>query len=661
MTLATARVPLGGALLASFLEAIPDAIVGVIADGSIVMVNAQAETLFGYGREELIGQQLELLVPTSVRDHSQLQATFFLDPISRPMGLGMEIAARRHDGSEFPVEISLASIRLEDRLVVIAAVRDITERKRAEAKFRSLLEAAPDAIVGVNPDGLIALVNTQAEALFGYERKQLIGRPVELLVPGAANNIHSPSPNPGFRDPRTPSVEGWIPLPGRRADGSEFPAEVSLTSIETEEGLLVCAAIRDVSERVEAQHERDRMEAQLERDRLERQLHQSQRLESLGQLAGGVAHDFNNLLAAILNYVSFVDEEITAEIALRPSHEAARLSAVLEDVAQIGAAAERAARLTHQLLAFGRREIIKPEIIDFNAIVGEVDGLLRTTIGEHVELITRCATDLEHVLADRGQMEQVLLNLAVNARDAMPTGGTLIIDTENFIVDDAYAAQDPRLQAGPHVRLRVSDSGTGMDLDTIERAFEPFFSTKPKEKGSGLGLATVYGIVNQAGGMVDLESHVDTGTTVTILLPSVVSAPAQPDVPRSTSRRRHGGETILVVEDEDLVLDVASRILTRHGYRVIAARGGANALELIANHRGTIHLLLTDVVMPGLTGKQVAERVTALLPRIRVLYMSGYPESVITSQGVVQRGINLVSKPFVASNLLDHVRATLDA
>jgi PAS domain S-box-containing protein len=660
VTLAAPRVPLGGALFAAFLEAVPDAIVGVIADGSIVMVNAQTESLFGYSRDEMIGQQLELLVPASASDHSQLRATYFLDPIPRPMGLGMELAARRHDGGEFPVEISLASIEIEGRVLVIAAVRDITERKRAEAKFRSLLEAAPDAIVGVNPDGLIALVNTQAEALFGYERNQLIGKPVELLVPGAASNIHSPNPNPGFRDPRTRSVEAWIPLPGRRADGSEFPAEVSLTSIETEEGLLVCAAIRDVSERVEAQHERDRMEAQLERDRLERQLHQSQRLESLGQLAGGVAHDFNNLLAAILNYVTFVDEEITAEIALHPSREAARLTAVLEDVGQIGAAAERAARLTHQLLAFGRREIIKPEVIDFNAIVGEVDGLLRTTIGEHVELITRCARDLEHVLADRGQMEQVLLNLAVNARDAMPIGGTLIIATENFIVDEAHASRDPRLEAGPHVRLRVSDTGTGMDADTIERAFEPFFSTKPKEKGSGLGLATVYGIVNQAGGVVDLESDVDRGTTITILLPSVASAVAEPDESRSASRRSHGGETILVVEDEPLVLDVARRILTRHGYRVIAAHGGAEALELIGQHKGTIHLLLTDVVMPGLTGKQVAERVTELLPKIRVLYMSGYPESVITSQGVVQRGIHLVSKPFVASDLLDHVRATLD-
>jgi PAS domain S-box-containing protein len=661
VTLAASRTPSGGVLFATFLEALPDAIVAVVADGSILLVNSQAESLFGYARDELIGRPLEVLVPASVRDHAQLRATYFQAPVPRPMGLGMELSGRRKDDSEFPAEIALAWIEIDDRFLAIASVRDITERKRAEAKFRSLLEAAPDAIVGVNAGGLIALVNTQAEALFGYERNQLIGRPVELLVPGAALNIHSPNPDPGFRDPRTRPAEAWITLAGIRADGSEFPAEVSLSSIETEDGLLVCAAIRDVSERVEAQHDRDRMEAQLERDRLERQLHQSQRLESLGQLAGGVAHDFNNLLAAILNYVSFVDEEIAAEIALRPSHESARLSAVLEDVSQIGAAAERAARLTHQLLAFGRREVIKPEIIDFNAIVAEVEELLRTTIGEHVELITRCAADLGHVLADRGQMEQVLLNLAVNARDAMPTGGTLIIDTGNFTVDDAYAAVDPQLEAGPYVRLRVADNGSGMSRETIERAFEPFFSTKPKEKGSGLGLATVYGIVNQAGGMVDLESDLGTGTTITILLPAVASIIKQPDTPRQSTRRSHGGETILVVEDEDLVLDVATRILTRHGYRVLGARDGSEALELIQEHKGTIHLLLTDVVMPGLTGNQVAERVSELRPKIRVLYMSGYPESVITSQGVVQRGIHLVLKPFVATDLLDHVRATLDA
>jgi PAS domain S-box-containing protein len=348
VTLTASSAPTGGALFATFLEAVPGAIVGVVADGTILLMNSEADALFGYGRDELIGQPLEVLVPASARDHTQLSAMYVRAPAPRPMGLAMELSGRRRDSSEFPAEISLASIEVDGRLIVIAAVRDITERKRSEAKFRSLLEAAPDAIVGVSPDGLIALVNTQAEALFGYQRNQLIGRPVELLLPSAALNMHSPNPNPGFRDPRTRRDEAWMALAGRRGDGSEFPAEVSLSSIETEEGLMVCAAIRDVSERVEAQRERDRMEAQLERDRLERQLHQSQRLESLGQLAGGVAHDFNNLLAAILNYVSFVDEEITAEIALRPSHESVRLRGVLDDVTQIGAAAERAARLTHQ-------------------------------------------------------------------------------------------------------------------------------------------------------------------------------------------------------------------------------------------------------------------------------------------------------------------------
>ena len=302
-----------------------------------------------------------------------------------------------------------------------------------------------------------------------------------------------------------------------------------------------------------------------------------------------------------------------------------------------------------------------PRVIDFNAVVGEVEDLLRRTIGEHVELITHCAPNLDHVRADRGQMEQVLLNLAVNARDAMPAGGTLIIETGNLIVDAAQAALDPRLSAGPYVRLRVADSGTGMSPEIIERAFEPFFSTKPKERGTGLGLATVYGIVAQAGGVVDLTSEIGTGTAITILLPSVSSPVSVADAPRVVMRRRHGGETILVVEDEDLVLDVASRILTRNGYQVLAARGGAQALEMIRTHRGTIHLLLTDVVMPGLTGNEVAGMVTKVRPKIRVLYMSGYPELVIASQGVVQKGVRLVSKPFVAADLLDLVRSTLDA
>jgi PAS domain S-box-containing protein len=341
-----------GALFATFLERVPDAIVAVDREGSIVLVNLLAETLFGYQRQELIGQPVEMLVPSTVRDHSQQRIAYFRDPISRPMAAGIELSGRRKDGTEFPAEISLASINLDGETLVAAAVRDMTARRGADTKFRNLLDAAPDAIIGIDPQCLIAMVNTQAEGLFGHGRNQLIGRPVDMLIPGAAAHLRSPHRIRGFHDP-DPPPETWIMVDGRRADGSAFPAEVSLSSIETELGLLVCAAIRDVTERIEAQRERVRLETQRERDRLERQIHQSQRLESLGQLAGGIAHDFNNLLAAILNYVSFVSEEIGKEMEARRPEESARLHLMLSDVSQIGAAAERAARLTHSCLPLG--------------------------------------------------------------------------------------------------------------------------------------------------------------------------------------------------------------------------------------------------------------------------------------------------------------------
>jgi PAS domain S-box-containing protein len=645
-----------GAEFEAFLEVVPDAIIGIGKDGAILFSNSQAASLFGYRRDELRGRPVELLMPGSLRTMLSAQRTSAIrDPLSRLTQAVMEPAARRKDGSEFPAEIVLTSTQIAGRFTVTASVRDVSVRRRDMVKFRGVLEAADDAAVGVDRGGLIALVNPKAEELFGYTRSELIDHPVDMLVPQALPDAETQG-----RPHVNHELGVGTPLEGRRKDGSEFPVEISLSAIDTDAGPLVSAAIRDASDRSETRREQDRAEVQGERDLLESRLHQSHRLESLGQLAGGVAHDFNNLLAAILNYVSFVSEGITTELEIRPPDGRARLIGVLDDVGQIGAAAERAAGLTRQLLAFARRDVRNLEVLDLNGVVNKVETLLRRTLGEHVELITHVARDLKAVRADRGQIEQILLNLAVNARDAMPNGGTLCVDTENFTVDTAYAARHPTVDAGSYVRLCVTDTGTGMDRETVERAFEPFFTTKPKDKGTGLGLATVYGIVSQTGGLVELHSEIGVGSIVTMLLPTAASAVTEPEAARTVTRH-NADETLLIVEDEALVLDVATRILTQHGYRVLAARSGFEALELIDGYQGVIHLLLTDVVMPGATGKEVAESVSRERPEIRVLYMSGYPESVIASQGAVDQGIQLLSKPFKALDLLDHVRAVLDA
>jgi PAS domain S-box-containing protein len=546
------------------------------------------------------------------------------------------------------------------RPVVTIALRDVSERRRDHATFRGVVEGSDDAAVAVDRGGRIALVNAEAEELFGYAGTELIDQSVDMLVPQPSQSTSAPVGSCRVPGQASEPLGVGTPLEGRRKDGSEFPVEISLSALETRDGPLISAAIRDASDRTVTRREQDRAKIQRTRDLLETRLHQSHRLESLGQLAGGVAHDFNNLLAAILNYVTFVSEGIGAELETRPVDARVRLTAVLSDVAQIGVAAERAADLTHQLLSFARREVRNLEVLDINDIVGEVETLLRRTIGEHVALVTRGAPELKAVRADRGQIEQILLNLAVNARDAMPNGGTLSVATENFTVDEEYAALHPVVEAGSYVRLRVTDTGAGMDRETLDRAFEPFFSTKPKDKGTGLGLATVYGIVSQTAGLVEVNSVVGAGTSVTILLPTVVAAVTEPEPARQVTVHR-AGETVLVVEDEEPVLDVASRILTLHGYHVLVARSGAEAFAVLDGHPGSIDLLLTDVVMPGITGEEVAARVSELRPAIRVLYMSGYPESVVASQGVVDQGIRLMSKPFKALELLDHVRAVLDA
>jgi PAS domain S-box-containing protein len=766
--------PLEDRRFAGLLEAAPDAMVCVDRDGRIALANAQTERLFGYGRDELVGQPIEMLVPDEARDaHPRHRAGYVADPRPRPMGAGMELAGRRRDGTTFPAEISLSAIDTDQGILVSAAVRDatqrrlaaetaaqlasiiqsshdavigktldlvitswnpgaerlygyaaaemigrhigrlipvqerereagvlaavargervdqyqtqrvrkdgttvdvsltlspiadrtgaivgvatvardVTERQRADAKFRGLMEAAPDAMVCVDRDGRIALVNAQTERLFGYGRDELVGQPVEILVPDQVRDLH-----PGHRarymaDPRPRPMGADMQLAGRRRDGTTFPAEVSLSAMGTDEGILVTAVVRDVTERLESQAERERLRAQTERDKLERQLHQSQRLESLGQLAGGVAHDFNNLLGVISNYAAFAGEEA---VRLLPGGSG---QAVRDDIAQVQQAAARAAGLTHQLLAFARQEVIQPRALSVNDVVESVEQLLVRTLGEHVELITDLAGDLGPVLADPGQIEQVLVNLAVNARDGMPGGGKLTIQTTNTEIDETVA-DHAELSPGRYVAVKVSDTGTGIPKDVLDRVFEPFFTTKPKGEGSGLGLATVYGIITQAAGHVRIYSEPGVGTIVTALLPITEQHPAAAAEPRAEPERGHG-ETVLVVEDETAMREVTRRILARNAYHVVAAGSGHEALSLLASELEHIDVLLTDVVMPHMQGRELAEKIRVLQPGAKVLFMSGYTQGLLGAQGVLEPGVHLIEKPFSEASLLTKLHEIL--
>jgi signal transduction histidine kinase/CheY-like chemotaxis protein len=414
---------------------------------------------------------------------------------------------------------------------------------------------------------------------------------------------------------------------------------------------------REVLERSEVTDDatrRDDREALERKERLQQV--QAQRLESLGQLAGGVAHDFNNLLSVILNYVTFVSEDVAAAAAGPES--ARHLESASADLAEVKKAAERAARLTHQLLVFARRDVIRPQVLDLGTVITSVEEMLRRTIGEHVELVTSLAGDLWPVLADPGQLEQVLVNLAVNARDAMPAGGTLNIDTANVTVDADTIAGGSRARKGRSVRLRVSDTGTGMPAEVAQHVFEPFFTTKPDGGGTGLGLATVYGILTQADGEIRIYSEPGRGTTFTITLPVTAEAAipvaeaAIPVAEPAPYQRAPKGETVLVVEDEDALREVTRRIFTRNGYQVITAADGPEALRIARSHPGEIHLLVTDVVMPHMLGKEVAENIRLIKPEIEVVFMSGYARPVLASQGRLDPGVALVEKPFSEAHLL---------
>jgi len=502
--------------------------------------------------------------------------------------------------------------------------------KELGAKYRGLLEAAPDAMVVVDEAGTIVLLNLQAEKQFRYHRDELVGQPVTSIIPEGfaerliADDLRSPA------EALAQQIGSGIELSGRRKDGTEFPIEIMLSPLESAEGILVTAAIRDISVRKAA----------------EAHLLEAQKLESIGRLAGGIAHDFNNMLFAIHGYAELLAEDLAA-----PNR--ARLDAddALFNVDAISHAAERAAALTAQLLAFGRRQVISPSVLDPNAAIAGLEPMVRQLIGTNVRLELRLGKDAWHILADAGQLDQILVNLVINARDAMPDGGTVTIETDNVAVDEPFAIEQFDVRPGPYLLIAVTDTGVGMDRETREHIFEPFFTTKELGKGTGLGLASAYGIVRQAGGHVRLASEPGAGSSFKLYFPRV-DAPLSVERSTVTTTPSVGAGTVLVVEDEPVVREITVRMLRRAGYEVIAAATGPEALLHLAERGASIEVLVTDVIMANMSGIKLAELVIDRYPRVGVVFLSGYTAETLNLERVTSRGAIFVAKPVTSRQLI---------
>lgn len=666
-----------------------DGVITIDAAGVITDWNAQATAIFGWSRDEVLGRILsETVIPDRDREaHNHGLREFLRTGVGPILNRRIEITARHRDGLEFPVELSVSPARIGEAYIFSAFIRDITDRRKAERRLASqyavtrvlsesttLEEAVPKIIQAVGESlewdcGVFWRVDRQGGVLrcldqwhasaftceaFGLAAWQQSfasgeGLPGRIWASGQPCWITDVAMDPQFLRADVAAqvgLHGGFGLPVRIAGEIEGVIEFFSRYVREPDDELL-KMITDIGLKIGQFGERTKAEDALHQ--AEGQLRQSQKMEAVGRLAGGVAHDFNNLLTVIRGYSELVLNRLGADDPAK------------REMEEVKKAADRAAGLTGQLLAFSRRQFVATKIVDLNAIVTNMDGMLRRLLGEDIiELCSELEKSVGSIKADPGQIEQIVMNLAVNARDAMPTGGRLTVETRNVSIGKGPRRETIALDPGDYVLLAVKDTGHGMDEETQSHLFEPFFTTKAKGKGTGLGLSTVYGIVKQSGGTIGVESKVGKGTTFKIFFPRVDGMVQSDQATPVNADHVHGRETILLVEDEPAVRGLVHETLRLHGYTVLEARHGIEALLTGTRHLGPIHLLLTDVVMPQMSGPEVAEKLTTIRPEIKVLYMSGYPDHPVFAQGGIKRDTAFLQKPFTPNVLVQKVREVLD-
>jgi PAS domain S-box-containing protein len=599
--------------------------------GTILTWNRGAQRMDGYEAEEIVGRHYScLFTPELIADGKPAQELKQAAAVGKVEVEGWRI---RKNGSRFWVNGTLAALYDENGQVKGFAkiTRDLTAKRRNDELLQSVLNHTLDGIIGIDERGTISMINRAGETLFGRSGSEVVGQNVKVLMPEPYHAEHDGYLANYQRTGEAKIIGIGREVQGLRKDGSTFPLDLAVTEFQLDNQRYFVGIVRDISDR----------------KKLENQLHQSQKMEAFGQLAGGVSHDFNNLLTVILGYSDMLLAKLPAD------------DPKTRMVGQIHRAGERAASLTRQLLAFSRQQVLETKVLDLNAIVADIEKMLRRLIGEDVQISIVLAPEISAVKVDAGQIEQVIINLAVNARDAMPQGGKLTIETKNADLDEFYAKTHVEARPGRFVMLAISDTGGGMTPEVKARIFEPFFTTKGVGQGTGLGLAVVHGIVKQSGGNVDVYSEAGIGTTFRIYLPGV-EQPAAALPGSAPEAPTQGRETILLVEDEDNVRDLATVVLEGCGYRVFTAPEGLAALQLMATCREAIDLLVTDVVMPQMGGRKLAETLLAEHPELRVLFMSGYTDDAVVRHGVLQANANFLQKPFTPTSLARKVREVLD-